>query len=136
MTVNPQQFQEALDIVKRSRGIIGGEDARKVFKAANIRSWPIQGLDRLEIAEKVGALSPKETLNTAQSQLHGPTIREYMKDIPEENPYDSSDDRKYLPEVYTSKRGSKWIEEGHHRIIASRFRGDYGMEVYKGNLHY
>ena len=137
MSVNPNQFAEALDIVKRSKGLIEGDDARKVFKAAGIRSWPLvempTGSNREYGLESEGGVSSDETLHTAQSHLHGPTVREYMKDGgPEEDP--DYPGRKYLPEVYETPRGSKWIDEGHHRIVASRLRGDYGTEVYEGYI--
>lgn len=138
MTLNPQQFhQDAMDIIKRSKGMIEGEDARTVFRAANIRSWPMKEMPtytgREYGLESEGGVSSGETLHTAQSHLHGPTVKEYMtKGAPEEDP--DYEDRKYLPEVYESLRGRKWIDEGHHRLVASRLRGDFGTEVYEGYL--
>lgn len=137
MSVNPQQFAEAMDIVKRSRGVIEGDDARKVFRAANIRSWPMEEMPtttgREFGLESEGGVSSGEVLNTAQSHLHGPTVRKYMTEgAPEEDP--DYEGRKYLPEVYESRRGRKWIDEGHHRLVASRLRGDYGTETYEGYL--
>jgi hypothetical protein len=82
--------------------------------------------------ESRGGVHRGETLNTAQSHLHGPTVRKYMKNPPEENPHAPGEP--YLPEVYQTARGSKWIGEGHHRIVASRLRGDYGTEVYEGYI--
>jgi hypothetical protein len=134
--INPDQFSEALDIVKRSKGMIEGSDAQKVFKAVGIRSWPMEEMPissgREYGLESRGGVHRGETLNTAQSHLHGPTVREYMKNPPEENPHAPGEP--YLPEVYQTTRGSKWIDEGHHRIVASRLRGDYGTEVYEGYI--
>lgn len=127
-----------MDIVKTSRGLIKGDDARTVFRAANIRSWPMQdmptGGNREYGLESEGGVTSDEVLHTAQGSLHGPTIRQYMKDggVPEEDP--QYEGRKYLPEVYTSVRGHKWIDEGHHRLVASRLRGDNGTETYEGYL--
>lgn len=138
MTLNPEQFHsEALDIIRRSKGLIKGSDARTVFRAANIRSWPMEEMPtsggRDWGLEAEGGVSSSETLHTAQSHLHGPTVREYMKDGgPEEDP--DYPGRKYLPEVLESARGHKWIDEGHHRLVASRLRGDYGTEVYEGYI--
>jgi len=137
VTVNPDQFAEALDIVKHSKGMIEGDDARKVFKAVNIRSWPMESMpteNRLHGLENEGGVSANETLHTAQSHLHGPTVRKYMENgAPEEDPH--GEGRKYLPEVYFSPRGHRWIDEGHHRLVASRLRGDFGTEVYEGYIH-
>jgi hypothetical protein len=131
------QFAEALDIVKRSKGVIEGDDARKVFKATNIRSWPLEEMPtsggRDYGLESEGSVSSRETLNTAQDYLDGPTVQQYMsKGAPEIDPH--YPDRKYLPEVYETVRGSKWIDEGHHRIVASRLRGDSHTDVYEGYL--
>lgn len=135
MTLNPDQFNEALNIVKRTRSeLIGGEDLRTVFKAANIRSWPIEdppSMFREYGIEDYGVISQNETLNTAQNYLHAPTLRKYIKgNVPEKHPdYGNAD---YLPEVLETVRGSKWIDEGHHRIVASRLRGDPDIKVYQG----
>jgi hypothetical protein len=139
MSVNPNQFAEALDIVKRSKGLIEGNDARTVFKATGIRSWPIDSMptgmpSRNSSLENTGSVSSRETLHTAQDYLHGPTVREYLKPggAPEMDPH--YPDREYLPEVYETPRGSKWIDEGHHRIVASRLRGDSHTDVYEGYI--
>lgn len=139
-SLHADQFTEALDIVARSRGMLTPENTKKVFKAVNIRSWPLTeqpssmpGRDAW--TEERGGVVSNEELNTAQDYLHGPTVRDYMKDggVPEVDPH-YDDERAYLPEVHTSLRGHKWIDEGHHRIVASRLRGDNGTEVYEGPL--
>jgi hypothetical protein len=137
MPVNPNQFAEALDIVKRSKGMIEGDDARKVFKAAGIRSWPLvempTGSNREHGLEKEGSVSSRETLNTAQDYLDGPTVQQYLSEgAPEMDRH--YPERRYIPEVYETTRGSKWIDEGHHRIVASRLRGDPHTDVYEGYL--
>ncbi len=137
MALNPDQFhQDALDIIKRSKGALTGADAKTVFRAANIRSWPMEEsptMTREFGLESEGGVSRNETLHTAQDYLHGPTIRKYMTEgAPEEDP--DYEGRKYLPEVYQTEMGRKWIDEGHHRIVASRLRGDYGTEVYEGYM--
>jgi hypothetical protein len=138
LSLSPHQFSEAMDIVKTSRGLIKGDDARTVFRAANIRSWPMEdspvGSGRAYGIESEGGVTSDEVLHTSQGHLHGPTIRKYMQDggVPEEDPHNEG--RKYLPEVLTSARGHKWIDEGHHRLVASRLRGDFGTETYEGYL--
>ncbi|NBX51274.1 hypothetical protein EBT25_15455 [bacterium] len=117
--------------------MIEGDDARKVFRAVNIRFWPMKEMPtsghREYGLESEGSVSRDEMLNTAQSHLHGPTVQKYMTEgAPEEDP--DYEGRRYLPEVYTSLRGRKWIDEGHHRLVASRLRGDYSAETYEGYL--
>lgn len=132
--VNPEQFNEALKIIQRSRGLVKGPNARKVFKAVGIRSWPMVeqpvSSGRDYGIESTGEVYDNEILNTAQDYLHGPTVRKYIKNTPKSNP--DYPEGQYLPEVYTTVRGSKWIDEGHHRIVASRLRGDGKTEVYEG----
>ena len=67
-----------------------------------------------------------------QNYLHGPTVRKYMKNPPATNPKYPRE--LYLPQVYKAPRGSKWIEDGHHRIVASRLRGDTSTDVYEGYI--
>ena len=136
--LNPDQFSEAMDIVKRSgEELIQGSDARRVFKAVGIRSWPLEELptesDKREFGlERQSSIRHDEPLNTMQNYLHGPTVRKYMNNPPGENPHFPGEP--YLPEVYKTTRGSRWIEEGHHRIVASRLRGDDSTDVAEGYI--
>lgn len=138
MTLNPDQFAEAMDIVNRSgEELIKGLDVKKVFRAVGIRSWPLEELptesDKREFGlERQSSIRHDEPLNTMQTYLHGPTVRKYMKNPPSKDPHFPGEP--YLPEVYTAPRGSKWIEEGHHRIVASRLRGDADTDVYEGYI--
>lgn len=135
--LGPQFHERALGIIQGNDGWIKGNDARTIFRAANIRSWPMRESPSMTGRdfglEEEGGIHPDEVLNTAQGHLHGPTLRKYMTEgAPEMDP--AYEDRKYLPEVLTSARGRKWIDEGHHRIVASRLRGDRGTDVYEGYL--
>jgi hypothetical protein len=138
VTLNKKQFhQQAMDIIQRSDGWIKGNDAKTIFSATNIRSWPMiesPSMSGRDFGiEEEGGVSSNEVLNTAQGHLHGPTLRKYMDEgAPEMDP--AYEDRKYLPEVLTSPRGRKWIDEGHHRIVSSRLRGETGTDVYEGYL--
>lgn len=137
MNINPEQFSEVMGIVKSSEGLIQGSDVQKVFKAVGIRPWPLEELptesDKRESGlEKQSSIRHNEPLNTIQNYLHGPTVREYMKNPPKNHPDYRGEP--YLPEVYKAPRGSKWIEEGHHRIVASRLRGDSDTEIYEGYI--
>ena len=129
-----------MDIIKRSKGVIEGADAKTVFRAANIRSWPMEEMPtmggRHHGIESEGSVSSGETLHTAQSQLHAPTVRKYMTEgAPATDPsYGNEIDNRYLPEVLSSERGRKWVDEGHHRLVASRLRGEPSTEVYKGYI--
>ena len=137
-TPNGPQFQEVLDIINRSKGSIEGEDARKIFRAANIRSWPMEEMPVMSRGysglDQIGSVSKHETLHTAQSHLHGPTLRRYMNEGPPEQYPEYEEPRKYLPEVLESKRGHRWIDEGHHRLVADRLNDFYESEVYEGRL--
>lgn len=136
--LNPDQFAEAMDIVNRSgEKLIKGSDVKKVFRAVGIRSWPLEELvtesEKREFGlERQGSIRHDEPLNTMQTYLHGPTVRKYMKNPPSKDPH--SPGEPYLPWVYKAPRGSKWIEEGHHRIVASRLRGDTSTDVYEGYI--
>lgn len=134
--LNRHQFhQNALDIINRSPGMIQGEDARTIFRAANIRSWPLSDhfTDVREgWTEEEGVVRPSETLHTSQPHLHGPTLRRYMSgDVPEEDPEHGG---KYLPEIMRTEKNTPWINEGHHRLVASRLNNFPYEEVYEGPL--
>jgi hypothetical protein len=144
VTLSPEQFhQQAMDIINRSNDVLRGADARTVFKAANIRSWPMQDMPT-QIREGWSreyqdSISPDETLHTAQQHLHAPTLKKYLAgDVPETDPeYDYEDNPEpvpYLPETVVSESGRRWIDEGHHRIVASRLRGDVSTDVWGGPL--
>lgn len=127
------QFDKAMQIINNSPGLIVGNDARTVMKAAGIRSWPVK--DHPEAysggsGEDPGSVSDMETLHTRQAHLHGPTMRRFMAgDVPEFDPEHAPHDVEYRPEITTHKDRS-WIQEGHHRIAASRLRGDGSIDTW------
>jgi hypothetical protein len=138
--LSPDQFrQQAMDIIQKSKGVIEGDDAKTVFRATNIRSWPLTDHPtntREGWTESESEVRPSETLHTTQSHLHGPTIRRYMSgDIPEFDPdYEGDFSHRYLPEVMRTTRGTPWINEGHHRLVASRLNEYPYEEVWEGPL--
>lgn len=133
MSLSPDQFSQWQD----ERGFITGQSARDIYRAANIRMWPertaphlgrsegniVQDSDTYTGEPKVSDVDPGETLHTSQQHLHGPTLRSLMTSErgPEDHPVS----------VYESRRGHTWIEEGHHRIVASRLQG-FGEEAQLG----
>jgi len=127
------QFDRAMHIVQTAPGVIDGADARTVMNAANIRSWPVMFHPEAYsggAGENPSRVTDDEVLHTRQSHLHGPTLRRYMAgDVPKYDPdYDYEDapgssDVEYRPEI-TMHKDRLWVQEGHHRIIASRLRGD------------
>lgn len=131
---NEPQRAIALGIVNKAEGSLNPEQTKYVFRAANIRQWPIDqstfdNYDR-HSDEDYGYVEPSDVLHTNQTSLYAPAIRDYMEynpadNDPEEFDFDDEDDYgdpaiPYLPEVSDSERGHSWIEEGHHRLVASR----------------
>lgn len=126
----------ALGIVNKAEGSLTPEQTKYVFRAANIRQWPIDQLtfDNYERTadEGHGYVEPDDVLHTNQSGLYAPAIRDYMQSNPADTPpeeHEEDTDNEYgdgdnyfpyLPEVIDSERGKPWIEEGHHRLVASR----------------
>jgi hypothetical protein len=68
-----------------------------------------------------------EPLFTEQSHFGTMGIRHYV-DNPTVNTAWAGSDK---PEVYPDRDGALWINEGHHRIIASRLRGEPYIDVLK-----
>jgi hypothetical protein len=140
MTLNPAQFhQQAMDIIQRSKGVIRGKEAQTVFRAANIRSWPMgdsANIIRNGWVEEESTVPKSETLHTSQGHLHAPTVRRYMDgDIPEFDPdYEGDFSHRYLPEIMRTERNTPWINEGHHRLVASRLNDYSDEEVWQGPL--
>jgi hypothetical protein len=111
------------------RGFIHGQAAREIFHQANIRMWPEQSAPHLGRSEgniaydlNMGGYAPKttdvrphETLHTSQQHLHGPTLASLLVNRDPEK-------EEHPVQVYESRRGHTWIEEGHHRIVASRLQ--------------
>lgn len=118
-------------------GIIQGADAKKVMKAANIRQWNLSDHAtsiREGWTEGEENVWTHEPLNTTQQYLHAPTIRKYMTvGAPEKDPEDS--ERDYLPEVLRTEKDTPWIDEGHHRIVASRLNDERSFRAYTGPLY-
>lgn len=66
-----------------------------------------------------------EPLFTYQEHFGTQGIRHYI-DRP--NDYGEGIDK---PQIYPDEDGDLWINDGHHRIIASRLRGEPYIDVYK-----
>jgi hypothetical protein len=66
-------------------------------------------------------------LYTSQEHLGTQGIRFYMKHPDQVTRYAGND----KPEIYPDEDGALWIKEGHHRIIASRLRGEPYIDVLK-----
>ena len=66
-------------------------------------------------------------LYTFQDSFGTRGMRHYV-DTPNEN---TPGARSEKPEVYNTEDGKLWIREGHHRIIASRLRGEPYIDVTK-----
>lgn len=124
--VRPDQFikdrelHEVLDsanIIKRSKGPVHLDNV-----------WPSYEGD-------TNTITDRETLRTSQDYLHRPTLARYIVEgAPEMDPDYEHEDVPYRPEVFTfGKRGHQWIDEGHHRIVASRLRGDSSIKVTQGD---
>ena len=120
--------------------VIEGSAARSVFRAVNIRSWPVASTPPEDMGvNPIGEGSPSslrhdETLHTRQSHLHTPTLRRYMTgDTPASDPdYSHDPDIGYHPGVVRD-RSKLWVDEGHHRLVASRLRGDYSTTAWVGD---
>jgi hypothetical protein len=123
------------------RGFIHGQAARNIFRQANIRMWPERSAPHLGRSEgyiaydlNMGGYAPKttdvrphETLHTSQQHLHGPTLTSLLASRDPEK-------EEHPVQVYESKRGHTWIEEGHHRLVASRLQG-WSEEAEHGREH-
>lgn len=75
-------------------------------------------------------LPTTQPVHTSQERFGAQGIRKYMKNP--ESTSETSEGRDHtedLPEVY-SHGGKIWIYEGHHRILASRLRGDSSIPVH------
>lgn len=144
--LNEQQFGRAMEIINSSEGAIHGAEAKEVFRAANIRPWRLgQGgtaFDRPAasgVGEQRSTLPHHETVHTSQTHLHAPTLRKYIAgEVPEFDEDYASEDRpsdvRYHPEVGMTERGNRWMLEGHHRLVASRLRGDYSSDIWHTDI--
>lgn len=102
---------------------------------------PEEHEDRIAIAGETMPSHPDHwdlpsnvVLHTSQSHFGSGGIRRYMSN-PEAPSQGSEGRHEYgedLPEVY-SHGGKYWIYEGHHRIIASRLRGEGSIPVHVWN---
>lgn len=128
----------AISIVNKAEGELTPEQTKQVYRATNIRHWPIDEStwDNYAIGHRggfFGVLDRTHPLNTDQSTLHAPSLRKYMAANPSDAEPDdfNPDDYKFLgdydegdvyyPEVASSfSNRSDWIQDGHHRITASR----------------
>ena len=68
-----------------------------------------------------------EPLFTNQNGFRVSGIKHYLAN-PNTPTANASNDK---PEVYPDREGKIWIKEGHHRIIASRLRGEPYIDVLK-----
>ena len=138
---------KAISIINKraasDKPVITGDEARTVFRAANVRQWTSME-DQPTIYESGvgmydGWREPDEVLHTAQKHLHTPTLQKYMRgEVPEYDP-DYADDSgvsevEYYPEVMTTRRGTPFIGEGHHRFVASRLQ-DRGTNTWESRTN-
>lgn len=81
---------------------------------------------------EMSRLSSYQRLFTTQSSLHIPTLEHFLQ-----NPNDPTrwiEAEGYdAPHIYTFK-GDTWIHEGHHRIAASRLRGESSTQVMRNYI--
>lgn len=121
--------------VERGEPVLNEEDTRKVMGAVNIRQWPLSDAPSFirppagGAGENMGNRYYDETLHTSQTHLYAPAVQKYMAgDVPEfdEDYVDDSgvSDVQYLPEIGSTERGTPFIQEGHHRLVAARLRGE------------
>ena len=134
--LSPDQFESLQD----ERGFIHGDLARQIYRKANIRQWASDTAPHLGRSEgnivydpdwrtnevEVEHIHPSEILHTSQQHLHGPTLAKLM--TTERSGVD------HPVQVYESRRGHRWIEEGHHRLVASRLQ-DESEEAEVGREH-
>lgn len=127
--------------------VIAGADARTVFRATNIRQWPMK-LSQTQMRNYVSGVGIdegwrdySEVLHTSQTHLHAPTLQKYIRgEAPEMDPDFMDDDVygestvRYLPDIATTDRGNPFITEGHHRIVAARLRGE-DSDTWESRLH-
>lgn len=142
MVLGPQFHPDVISLINSRAAspnpILEGEDARKVFRAANIRQWPLldaaqqyRGGYSREWSESIPA---SQTLHTTQKHLDARAVKSYMQGNEPEFDTEYEDNVPYDPELLVSERGTHWIDEGHHRLVASRLRGDPSRRVYGGPL--
>jgi|KBSMisStaDraftv2_1062788.scaffolds.fasta_scaffold73176_4 hypothetical protein len=133
---------------RRPGGVLTRDAVKTIYRATNIRSWPLKDHPEYEGNDYKGTPSPgfpdtntmdsvrhDEPLHTSQAHLHGPTLERYMHEgAPETEFVNGEEDWEvpYSPDVTEDRHGNTWINEGHHRMVASRLRGDYSTDVYKG----
>lgn len=132
------QFDQVKNLIASAEGVLSGPHARAVLRAANIRSWPIHDQPEVYANETGSWEGPNftratETLHTRQAHLHGPTLRKYMAgDVPTHD-VDYADDEGNMPGYHPTvvhHLGRKWIDEGHHRLIASRLNEEHGTATW------
>lgn len=134
----------ALGIVNNSDGWLNREQTKYVMRAANIRLWPVDDstFDNYTNSadEGYGYVEPHDVLHTNQGHLYAPAVQHYM----EHNPADNRPEGEYnddgdwdppdTPEILSSEKGTNWIREGHHRIVASRLMQKPQAWVASGEL--
>lgn len=93
----------------------------------NYEAWE-EAVDKTESALVMGykpsemELPSTQRLHTGQDTVDTDTVSKYSSDSSDKKP------------VVVSRRGKMWIHDGHHRIIASRARGDKSITVDHMNL--
>ena len=137
--VESLQPKSGLHRQKGNREFLNTQTTRALMKAVNIRSWPLQDpvsdIRNVDMGLDESNVRPHETLHTTQSHLHVPTLQKYLKgDIPEHDPLYEPDEVPYHPEVAYDEHGNQWIQEGHHRLVASRLNEIPWQEVYTGSI--
>ena len=114
---------------------------KDVFKRVNVVSHPEQFGEDEELDRQLAAddtrthqhphemhdLPAHQAVHTTQDTVDRAGIRSYI-DKPN-NPEHWTEEGYDAPEVY-HHQGKMWIYEGHHRIIASRLRGEPSIKVH------
>jgi hypothetical protein len=129
-TLNQKQFSRLwmdAPVVKKV-GIIAHDPKEDDTEEGMSREHSMYATQEHQHPENMWDMPATEKLHTTQGSLEKSGIRHYI-DHPN-NPENWKEGEGYdAPEVYSHK-GKTWIHEGHHRIIASRLRGEHSIKVH------
>jgi hypothetical protein len=81
--------------------------------------------------EDMWDMPASQELHTSQTHVDRAGVRSYI-DRPNDPEHWDENNGYDAPSVY-EHQGKLWIHEGHHRIIASRLRGDSSIKVHYWN---